>query len=96
MIIITESLYYSKSSKEIAKRISQIKPLPKSLSMKGPYARFLTRYLIKSIIIYEFNESNFLEALEYIAKRSSLCDGIAGYRYDTKIWEDEKRLPDLI
>jgi len=95
MIIITESLYYSKSSKEIAKRISKIKPLPKSLSMKGPYARFLTKYLIKSIIIYEFNESDFLEALEFISKRLSSCDGISGYRYDTKIWENETTLLDL-
>lgn len=95
MVIITESQYYSKSSKEIAKRISKIEPLPKSLAIKGPYARFLTKYLIKSIIIYEFNESNFLEALEYITKRLSSCDGISGYRYDAKIWEDETKLFDL-
>jgi hypothetical protein len=36
-----------------------------------------------------------LEALEYIAKRLSSCDGISGYTYHTKIWEDEKRLTGL-
>lgn len=95
MVIITESLYNEKSSKEILKRISKISPLPKSLSIKGPYAKFISKSLIKSIAIYEFNESKFFEALEYIAKRLSSCDGIPGYTYNAKIWEDEKKLPSL-
>jgi hypothetical protein len=63
--------------------------------MHGPYARFITKSLIKSIVIYEFNESNFLEAIEYITKRLSSCDGISGYRYHAKIWENETILSDL-
>ena len=96
MIIITESLYDVKSYEEIHKRISEITPLPESLSINGPYARFISKSLIKSIAIYNFHESKFSEALEYIVKRLSSCDGIPGYTYHTKIWEDEKRLPDLI
>jgi hypothetical protein len=95
MVIITESLYYSKSSKEIDKRISKIKALPKSLSISGPYARFISKSLIKSITIYDFNEPKFLEVLEYITKRLSSCDGVSGYSYHAKIWDEEKRLSDL-
>jgi len=96
MIIITESLYYVKSYEEILKRISEITPLPESLSINGPYARFISKSLIKSIAIYNFHESKFSEALKYIAKRLSSCDGIPGYTYHTNIWQDEKRLSDLI
>jgi hypothetical protein len=71
VVIITESLYDEKSSEEILKRISKIAPLPKFLSINGPYGRFISKSRVKSIAIYEFNESNFLEALEYIAKRLS-------------------------
>ena len=68
MVIITESLYHAKSSEEIVKRISEITPLPESLSINGPYAKFISKSLIKSIAIYEFHESKLLEASEYIAK----------------------------
>ena len=95
MVIITESLYYAKSSEEILKRTSEITPLPEFLSINGPYARFISKGIIKSIAIYKFHESKFIEALEYIAKRLSSCDGMPGYTYHAKIWEDEKRLPDL-
>ena len=95
MVIITESLYYAKSSEEIVKRISEITPLPESLSINRPYAKFISKSLIKSIAIYEFHESKLFEALEYIAKRLSSCDGVPGYTYHAKIWEDEKRLSGL-
>ena len=96
MVIITESLYYAKNSEEILKRISEITPIPESLSINGPYAKFISKSLIKSIAIYKFDESKLLEALEYIAKRLSSCDGMPGYTYHAKIWEDEKRLPGLL
>ena len=95
MVIIAESLYNEKSSEEIIKRTSEITPLPESLSINGPYAKFISKSLIKSIAIYEFHESKLLEASEYIAKRLSSCDGVPGYTYHTKIWEDEKRLSGL-
>ncbi len=95
MVIITESLYHAKSSEEIIKRISEMTPLPEFLSINGPYAKFISKSLIKSIAIYEFHESKLLEASEYIAKRLSSCDGVPGYTYHTKIWEDEKRLSGL-
>jgi hypothetical protein len=91
MVIIAESLYYAKSSEEIVKRISEITPIPESLSINGPYAKFISKSLIKSIAIYEFHESKLLEALEYIAKHLSSCNGVTGYTYHTRIWEDEKR-----
>ena len=68
MVIITESLYYAGSSEEILKRISAIRPLPESLSINGPYARFISKGLIKSIAIYKFHESKLLEALECVSE----------------------------
>lgn len=91
MVIITENLFYLNSLKEINSRMSKIKPIPKSLSMNGPYARFVTKELIKSITIYDFNESNLLEAIEYISECLSSCEGLPGYRYHAKIWE--KQMP---
>lgn len=92
MVIITESLYHAESYKEIINRISKITPLPEFLSINGPYARFISKSMIKSIAIYEFHESKLIEASEYIARRLSSCDGVPDYTYHTKIWEDEKKM----
>ena len=95
MVIITENLFYLKSLKEINSRMSKIKPKPKSLTMNGPYAKFITKGRIKSITIYEFNESKFLEAIEYISERLSSCDGLPGYSYHAKIWEKQMHVSDF-
>ena len=90
MIIISESLYPSESAEKIVKLISEIPP--DFISLKGPYARFITGSRIKSFSIYEFGEDKFIKAFEYIAKRLTSCDGVTGFTYNTKIWYEELKL----
>ena len=95
MVIISEYLYSSKKSKEIIKHTHQMTPLPEFLSINGPYAIFKTKYLIKSITIYEFDESKFLEALEYIGLRLSIYKSVPIYDYYINIWNDEEAFSDI-
>ncbi len=92
MIIILEIIYSLESSEKIAKRISKLPPLPNFISLKGPYARFISKTRIKSLSIYEFDESEFLNAFEYIVKRTSSCESLEGFSYNTRIWYEEQKL----
>lgn len=95
MVIISECLYSSKSSEEIVKRTSKITPPPEFLSINGPYARYISKYRIKSITIFQFDESKLLQALDYIGQRLSSCDGVSSFSYNVRIWDDEKKLAGL-
>lgn len=95
MVVISECLYSSKVSKEIIKRTLQMMPLPEFLSINGPYTIMKTKYLIKSITIYEFDESKFLEALEYIGLRLSNYRSVPVYDYHINIWNHEESFSDI-
>ena len=95
MIIILEIIYSLESSEELAKRISELPPLPSCISLKGPYARFISKNRIKSISIYEFDELEFFNVFKYITKRVSACESVAGFSYNTRIWYEEEKLQGL-
>ena len=95
MIIISDSLYPLESSDEIVKRISEMPPLPDFISLKGPYARFISKSRIKSISIYEFGDLEFPKAFEYIANRISSFSGVNGFTYNIRIWYEEQELFNL-
>jgi len=92
MIIIPEILYPLQSSEEIVKRISELPPLPDFISLKGPYARFLSKNRIKSLIIYEFDELEFSKAFDFIVRRLNSCEDIVGFSYNVRIWYEEQKL----
>jgi len=95
MIIILEIIYSLESSEELAKRISELPPLPSCICLKGPYARFISKNRIKSISIYEFDEADFFNAYQYITKRVSTGESMAGFSYNTRIWYEENKLKNL-
>ena len=95
MIIISDSLYPLESSDEIVKRISEMPPLPDFISLKGPYARFISKSRIRSFSIYEFGDLEFPKAFEHIANRISSCSGVSGFTYNIRIWYEEHELFNL-
>lgn len=92
MIFICEVFYPFECTDEIVKRISDLPPLPDSIILKGPYARFISKKRIKSLSIYEFEDSEFLNAFEFIVRRLSSCENIDGFSYNIRIWHEEHEL----
>ena len=92
MVIIFESLYLIEIFDQVVKGISEITHVPEFIDINGPYARLLSKNRIKSITIYEFDDSNFSEAYEYILDRLQACSELSGYSIKTKVCYNEKKL----
>ena len=95
MVIISESLYSIDIFDQVVKSISEITHVPEFISITGPYARFLSKKNIKSITMYEFDDSKFSEAYEYIVDRLHACSKLSGYSIKTKVWYQEQQLSAL-
>ena len=95
MVIISESLYSFEIFDQVVKANSEITLEPKFINITGPYARFLSKNRIKSVTIYEFDDSNFSEALKYISDRFQACVKLPGYSINTKFFYEERELSAL-
>jgi len=82
MIIISLTSYPTESVKEIGKRFMELPPLADYITMKGPYIR----EGIKGITIYEFDESRYAEAMNYLGERVASLFGVPGFTYSLKHW----------
>ncbi len=86
MIIISEVSYPVESVRELVKRFSELPALPDFISMQGPYGTSAVGVGYRAIAIYEFDDSKYTEATEFIQKRLSTYIGVPGYTYSANIW----------
>jgi hypothetical protein len=86
MIIISEASYPVESVREVVKRFSELPALPDFISMQGPYGISVVGVGFRAIAIYEFDDSKYTEAMEYIQKRFASYIGIPGFTYSANIW----------
>jgi hypothetical protein len=90
MVIIGILSYPPESSKEMAKRFLEQPPLPTYITMKGPYFISELGEGIKSIVIYEFDQSKFSEANQFIITRYTKYYGVPGFTYSVHTWLETK------
>ena len=90
MVIIGFLSYPPESSKEMAKRFLEQPPLPTYLTMKGPYFSSELGEGIKSIVIYEFDQSKFSEVNQFIITRFTKYYGVPGFTYSIHPWLEAK------
>ena len=86
MIIISLTSYPTESVKEIGKRFMEFPPLADYITMKGPYISSDIEEGIKGITIYEFDESRYAEAMNYLGERVASLFGVPGFTYSLKHW----------
>ena len=90
MVIIGILSYPPESSKEMAKRFLEQPPLPAHITMKGPYFSAEVGVGMKSIVIYEFHQSEFSDVNQFIITRFTKYYGVPGFTYSVNTWLEAK------
>ncbi len=86
MVIIGMLSYPPESSKEMAKRFLEQPPVPAYITMKGPYFHSGLAEGIKSIVLYEFDQSKFSEVNQFVITRFTKYYGVPGFTYSIRPW----------
>jgi phage portal protein BeeE len=90
MVFIGIMSYPPESTKEQAKRWMELPPLPAYITMKGPYVSSEVGAGIKTITIYEYDQSKFTEAMEALGARYAKYFGVPGLTYSLHPWLEVK------
>ena len=96
MVIIAIVCYPTESSKEVGKRLGELPPPPAHVTIKGPYVSGEVGVGIKSIVLYEFDQSKTREAMEYVGNRLVKYFGVPGFTYTYNIWLEAKEALKMI
>jgi hypothetical protein len=86
MVIIGSLSYPPESANEVVKRFVTEQPLPSYITAKGPYVSSELGCGIKSITIYEFDQSRASEAIQEMYTRYAKFIGVPGLTYSVNIW----------
>ncbi len=90
MIIVGTVSYPTEHSKEVAKRLGGLPPLPPYMTTKGPYVTSELGSGIKGMVIFEFDQSKTREAIEYVGNRYAKYIGVPGLTYSFSPWMEIK------
>jgi len=90
MVIIGFSSYPPESAKEMSKRLLQQPPLPAYITLKGHYISSEVGKGIESAAIYEFDQSKFSEAFQFIVNRYTKYFDVPGFTHSVKPWYEVK------
>lgn len=97
MIIIMEISYPPQSNEEMGKRFLSAADLPDFIKMSGPYISSAIHEGIKSITIYEFDESKYGEALNFIvSERAAKYLTVPGLTYSLNYWLEARDALQLV
>ena len=96
MVIIAISSYPLESSKEIGKRLGEQSPLPTYITLRGPYVSSEVGVGIKTIALYEFDQSKTREALDVVYNRYIKYLGVPGFTYSAHPWLEVKEALKMI
>lgn len=86
MVIIAIASYPPESAKEIGKHFRELSPLPEYMTQKGPYTTSEIGAGIKSLTLFEFDQSKIAEANEYVGKRYAKYFGVPGFTFTYRLW----------
>ena len=96
MVIITKIAYPTEVTKEMAKRFLELPPTPDYLTRKGPYVTAELGATIRTMSIYELDNSKLADGLKYIGEAMTRFYDISGFTYEIKPWlEVEEALKTL-
>ncbi len=86
MILISTIQNPPESGKEMVRRSMQLPRLPEFIKTKGPYINSFVGEGFKTLTIYEFEDSKFLEAAKHITKSLAAFQGVPGFTYSLEVW----------
>ena len=86
MILISMIQNPPESAKEMVKRSMQLPRLPEFIKTKGPYINSVIGEGIKTLTIYEFDDSRYVEASNHIFKLLGAFYGVPGFTFSVQVW----------
>ena len=86
MIIMTQASFPPSRSKELGKAFQDLPEMPDYITMRGPYIQGSEKKGIRSVAIYEIDNSRLAEALEHVGNRMVPYFGVEGFRYTIEVW----------
>jgi hypothetical protein len=96
MVIIGIISFPPESGTEVGKRLMQLPPLPPFMTLKGPFLISEVGTGIKSITLFEFDQTKTGEAMEYVANRYAKYIGVPGLTYSVALWFEAKEALKMI
>jgi hypothetical protein len=90
MVIIGYMTYPPESTKEMVKRFLDQPPLPAYITLKGHYISSEAGKGIASVNVYEFEQSKFPEAYQFIVGRYTKYFGVPGFTHSVRPWLEGK------
>ena len=96
MVIITENMFPPASAKDIGKAFLELPPLPEYITMKGPFVLGDTERGIRSILIYECDNSKLADALQVVGDRVTNYFDVPGYTYSVNAWYEAQEALKMI
>ena len=86
MVLISISSNPPESGGEMIKRSKQLPRLPEYIKTIGPYISSTVREGIKTLTIYEFEDSKFAEASKHINNLLQAFIGVPGFTFSLEVW----------
>jgi hypothetical protein len=86
MVILSTISYPPEQVKEVVKRFRELPPAPSYMTIKGPYVSSELGLGIKSMTLYEYDQSKTKEALEFVSSRLVKFFGVPGFTYSMHTW----------
>jgi len=96
MVIITENVFPPGSAKGVGKAFMQLPPLPDYINMRGPYILSDTEKGIRSLLIYECDNSKLAEALQVVGDRLTSYFDVPEYTYAINAWYEAQEALKMI
>jgi hypothetical protein len=96
MVIITENIFPPGSAKDIGKAFLELPPVPDYITMRGPYILGETDRGIRSIHIYECDNSKLADALQVVGDRLTNYFDVPGYSYSVNAWYEAQEALKMI
>lgn len=88
MVIITQTSYPPESANDIANRFLEAPQLPNFISRKGPYISSDMDKGIRTLSLFELDNSNVAEGLEALGNYYAVFFGVQGFRYTIRPFFD--------
>src|SRR5512139_3429246 len=86
MVLISMISNPPESGREMIKRSKQLPRLPEYIKTMGPYISSTVEEGIKTLTIYEFEDSKFGEASKHINNLLQAFIGVPGFTFSLEIW----------
>jgi|WetSurMetagenome_2_1015567.scaffolds.fasta_scaffold939210_1 hypothetical protein len=86
MILISMISVPPESAREMVKRSMQLPRLPEYIKTQGPLIHSAVGEGLRTIVLYEFEDSKFTEASQQIGKLMGAFYGVPGFTYSLEVW----------